>query len=204
MPRSCTGWQSLLDAMEGIAFVVDRSGLVVAAGSRNWNAFARSNGAPELDASAVVGRALFDFVSGGDVRRKLGTLMTRIAADPNGSTVIPFRCDSPGVRRNLRQSIRPIVHDERCTGFVFQSIELEARERPPIDLFDFRAIARRAEREASLPVVVMCSWCQRVRFPPITDGDWYDAEAYYGAGGGSEVSLSHSICDRCETMVGSA
>lgn len=204
MPESCTGWQSLLDAMEGIAFVVDRSGLVTAAGSRNWNAFARSNGAPELDASVVVGRDLFDFVSGADVRKQLGKVMTRIAADPNDFTVIPFRCDSPGLRRNLRQSIRPIVHGESCTGFVFQSIELDARERPPIDLFDFKEIAKRREQEASLPVVVMCSWCQRVRFPPITDGDWYEAEAYYSAGGGSEVGLSHSICDRCATMVGTA
>ncbi len=195
-------YESLLDAMEGIAFVTAVDGTVTAVGARNWNAFARANGAPEMDASTVLGRNLLDFVSGGDVRQRLAKIMAAASAEPAASVVVPLRCDSPGTRRCLRQTVRPLFSGNVCTGLVFQSIELDAQSRPPIDLFDFREDERLRGGDEALPLVVMCSWCQRVRLPTAVEGDgWVEAEEYCEVGGASSVRLSHGICERCSAEI---
>jgi len=194
-------FESLLEAMEGIVFVTTPGGSITAVGARNWNAFAQSNGAAQMSASTVIGRTLFDFISGSDVKEQLGKIMTRSTADSALSVVVPFRCDSPDTRRELRQSIRPIFSQDSCVGLLFQSIELNMQRRPPIDLFDFKKNKQQCAQDASLPIVVMCSWCQRIRYPPIAAKDWIEAEEYYSAGGKSGIRLTHSICDRCSEMV---
>jgi hypothetical protein len=191
----------LLEAMDGIAYLADCSGIVAAVGTRNWNAFAFENGAPELDAASVIGRNILDFISGEEVQQTLKQSMHRASSDRNYRWIAPFRCDSPTCLRNMRQTLSPIFTDESCTGFIFQSIELDSYKRPPIDIYDFKEIERRAVLDSSLPTVVMCSWCLRVRFEPLGTDDWMEAEAYYAAGGRSEIRLSHSICDTCSETI---
>ena len=89
----------------------------------------------------------------------------------------------------------PIYSGGICTGFLFQSVELDSRQRPAIDLFDISAIDQRARPD--YPLIIMCSWCQRFHYPPVTGKDWLEAEAYYAAGGTSKVRISHGICDDC-------
>ena len=82
-------------------------------------------------------------------------------------------------------------------GFLFQSVELNSEQRPPIDLFKFQEIKVRAGQEPDLPTIAMCSWCQKVRHEPTGGSRWLEAEDYYAAGGRSRVRISHSICDEC-------
>lgn len=48
-----------LTQLDGLAFETDRGGKICAIGVANWNFFASENGAPELEAEAVLGRNLF-------------------------------------------------------------------------------------------------------------------------------------------------
>lgn len=193
---------AILQSMDGIAFLTDQKCKITGVGIENWNAFCRANGAPELDADSVIGHSIFKFIAGDDVRQQLRKTMRRISTVRNYRWVAPFRCDSPDCYRSMQQTIRPIFSAESCKGFIFQTIELQSYKRPPIDLFDFKAIEQYAASDESLPMVAMCSWCQRVRFEPVGGKQWMEAEAYYAAGGSSKVSLSHSICEHCiETMM---
>lgn len=188
---------SHLETMEGVTFQTDRSGVIQAIGANNWNAFAVQNGAPELDADAVVGRSLFDFIEGAQVRSQFRQIMERIAQDPNWAWVLPFRCDAPDRERHIRQYLKPVFPNNVCEGFVFQSIEESTQQRPPIALYDFKRLGALARKDRRLPVLNMCSWCQRVQYAPAGGDGWISAEDYYAAGGRSEVSISHVICDDC-------
>jgi hypothetical protein len=187
---------SHLEAMDGLTFETDRNGFIQCIGTSNWNAFAVQNGAPELDAVAVIGHNLFDFIEGAEVQDQLRRIMDQIAQNPNWSWVLPFRCDAPDRERGICQNLRPIFSGQKCTGFTFQSVEQYSRQRPPIDLYDFKKLRKLAKDGSDLPVIQMCSWCQRVH--SLGDGaNWVSAEDYYVAGGRSEVRISHAICDDC-------
>jgi hypothetical protein len=186
-----------LDVMDGLTFETDRNGIIRGIGATNWNAFAFQNGAPEITAEAVLNCCLFDFIAGTQVQDQLRHVMDRIALDPNWSLVLPFRCDSPDRKRNICQYLRPIFSDHVCTGYIFQSIEQHSQQRPPIGLYDFKKSRKLAKDDNHLPVVTMCSWCQRVQSLPALEDQWITAENYYAAGGQSEVRISHAICDDC-------
>lgn len=188
---------SHLDAMDGLTFETDRDGVIQGIGMHNWNAFAQQNGAPELDADAVIGRNLFDFIAGAQVQNQFRRIMDRISQDPNWTWILPFRCDSPGRQRNIRQSLKPIFTGAECTGFVFQAVEQNAQQRPPIGLYDFKRLRKLAQHDRHLPVVNMCSWCQRVQYAPLSGTNWLSAEDYYAAGGRSDVRINHVICEDC-------
>ena len=188
--------ESLIDVLDGISFATDCSGTINAIGTRNWNAFACANDTLNLDAAAVIGSNLFDHISGNDVQSNLRNILQRLSVHPDCSWAMFFHCDAPDVKRRMRQSVRPIFTNEDCNGFLFQSIELDIKRRPPIDLFDFKQMEQQHAENKNLPLVTMCSWCQRVRFDPISN-EWLEAESYYSSGGKSNVRLTHSICEPC-------
>lgn len=187
--------------MDGIVFTTDREGVIQDIGENNWNLFASENGAPELMAEAIVGRCLFDFISGSQVRDALQRIMGRVSEDPNWSWVIPCSCDAPARKRHQRQCLRPVFSETDCVGFLFQTVEIGSQQRPPIGLFDFKRLRGFAEVGIERPTVLMCSWCQRVCYEPISMDNWISAEDYYAASGSSDVQLSHGICDDCEPPI---
>ena len=191
-----------LEHEQGLIFVTERDGTISDIGAMNWDAFAQENDAPELQAVRVLGRNLFDFIEGEQVRNQYRKVLARISEDPNWSWVLPYRCDSPERERAMCQSIRPIFSGDRCTGFIFHSFEQYSRPRPPIDLYNFKAIAKSVRDDPTLPVISMCSWCQRVQCAAISGDHWLKAEDYYAAGGRSNVRLTHGICEQClETTI---
>jgi hypothetical protein len=186
-----------LEALDGIGVAIDTVGTIKTIGATNWNTFALENGAPDLLDHAVIGKNLFDFVLGSDVHAQLREVMRELSTGTRRAWVMSIRCDAPSCKRNLRQAITPMFSDTNCEGFLLHSIELERRQRPPINLFDFREVEQRAHEETNLPTVVMCSWCQRVKCEKISGEGWLEAEDYYAAGGRSAVRISHGICKLC-------
>jgi hypothetical protein len=186
-----------LDTLDGLAFATDRNGIIRAVGANNWDVFSYENDTPELRSDTVIGRDLFSFIKGAQVQDQFKRIMQQVSQDPDWCWVLRNRCDAPDRKRIMRQSIRPVFSADACTGFVFQSVELMSQQRPRIDLFDFRAIQQKAQDNPDLPVVTMCSWCQRVRFAPVSGDAWIEAEDYYAAGGSSNVRLSHGLCPDC-------
>lgn len=191
-------FDQLLDGLDGVAYVIDRDGVIEDIGRRNWNAFARANdGAALLDGTGVIGRSLFDFISGADVafvyQRWVDGLFT--GTRPGGRVI--SRCDAPGVERELMILISPIRGGDGVERVLFQSVTVAEHVRPRLELFDFAA--NRARPQA-LKVLAMCSYCQDVRYPAGSSdqtGAWISAEDYYHKGGGAEVRISHGMCPPC-------
>ena len=89
-----------------------------------------------------------------------------------------------------------IAVGEVQSGFLFQSVILGEAHRPPIDLFDFAGPERLRAQTKDLPIVSMCSYCQKVKDSHHAAGERLEAEEYY-AGGTSKVQINHGICSRC-------
>ena len=186
----------LLDALEGVAYVVDCDGAIVALGEHNWRSFAASGNAADILApGAVIGRNIYEFITGDDVRAYYRERLRRLSFEQGTGMATRIRCDAPSVKRELRLSVMPIWIESSVRGFLFQSIVMNETVRPPIDLFDFQARAR-TTMDDMRPIVRMCSICQRLESPS-ANGVWVEAAEYYQRGGEADVRLSHGICQTC-------
>ena len=193
---------TLLEAMDGIAYVVRPDGRILAYGRYRWDDFAAANGGEGLlDPEAVLGRNLFDFIAGDPVKHAYRQWIDAVLrAEGNHPATFAYRCDAPTVKRTLRMAISRIERGSE-PAVLFQSVLLEATARPPLNIYDLEALLQDARSRLGLPMVTMCSFCQRLRWPPgAADGapaDWIEAERYYAKGGRSEVAISHGICQDC-------
>ncbi|HYN39934.1 MAG TPA: hypothetical protein VES39_11855 [Rhodospirillales bacterium] len=193
--------EALLNSMAGIAYLTDARGTIIDLGRHNWNAFARANGAPELiDGSSVIGHSILDFVAGDEVRDSYRRCFEAIGGERVDHIRLLSRCDSPGVKRKLWLTVRPVHRGASLQGMLVQILVVSEELRPPIDLFDFVALRAAAALDPHRPILGMCSYCQNVRFPAGSvdgDGEWMSAEGYYHRGGNAKVRISHTLCPTC-------
>lgn len=186
----------LLDALEGVTYVTDRSGVIQEVGAAAWNDFAEENGAPHLTVDAVRGRSIFDMVAGEDVRDVYRSMHQAVVSGDRPRACFTFRCDSPGTERLMRMSISRL-HGEQDFGVLYQSQLIRSENRPTMELFSREHLEAAARDDAAARrLLVLCSYCQRV-----TDDDeprrWIEATTYYAEGGSSDVRISHGICADC-------
>jgi hypothetical protein len=190
-----------LGALDGIAYLVDTSGVIVSIGQPNWNKFATENDAPErVNENQVRGRTLLSFVSGHDVQQSYRTYMDALLNGHTREIVFSYRCDAPKVRREMRMAITPLLDDGQPAAILFHSTMLEEFQRPPINLLDTAAMLDAMRENSKLPLVALCSYCHRVRMRA-GDDTWAPVEDYYHNGGAERVRLSHGICPPCFAKV---
>ncbi len=191
--------EEVLDAMDGIAYAVDAEDRIIAVGRRRWDRFAIENGAPELRADSIVGRNLFEFVSGPDMRQAYRDLADRIVS--TGEPAVDCRSlRQPWCRAGTAPVDRSAgPRGQRGRGCCFRPDRRQDRRGRALDIFDFKALLSALKQEADLPIVTMCSFCQRLRRPGAGDDeDWVSAETYYRLGGTSRVRISHGLCADCD------
>jgi hypothetical protein len=150
-----------------------------------FDAFAAANGAAWLTAAAVRGHSLHDYCQGEEVRHLYDVIYARVRRRRE-PTAVPFRCDSPGLRRFMELSVRPLQGE--ALELVATTLREEPRESVP--LLD-PAAPRSGE------IVLMCSWCKRVR----SGVTWLEAEDAVRAlklfDEPGMPLLSHGICSDC-------
>lgn len=117
--------QDILEAMTGIALVIDRELRVVAGGWRNWRAFWRANGGVG-PAPAMCGQDLTLGFSAGAVRSGFRAALTALSAGERGPLRLPFRCDAPGLQRDMLLSVT------RCgtAHMLYHAMPLTEKPRP--------------------------------------------------------------------------
>ncbi len=187
--------QSLLNGLDGTAYVVDSERCFVAIGAPNWRKFAESNdGAALADERELLGRPLMDFIRGHEVRANWLAALDRLDKGAVASVVMPYRCDSPSVHRDMRMAVTAF-DDAGRRYFLFHSVTLAERMRPPISVFDVRGRPA-GSADGPLPLVAMCSFCHSLR-PGEQGEEWVSPEAYYVGGGTSLVDITHSVCPDC-------
>ena len=169
-------------------YSIDRSDVIESV-SEAWLHFAQINGAPELTCEAVVGRSLWEFVSGSDTQSFYRALFHRVRSKEI-EVDLPFRCDSPDLLRFMVLHLRPVSNG---------GLELSGR------------LLRDEKRTRHMPLsndpagdggqrFVMCSLCKRVD----AFGSWITPEVaakwFYVFETAREQEVHHGICDQCQDL----
>ncbi len=151
--------------------------------------FAEENGWD--GAGASLGRTLWDFVAGHEMKKLQRMLLRRVRNEAR-SVELPFRCDGPDVRREM--DIRIAAHGSgRVVMFSARLRSEEARDRtqPMLD--------PHAPRGEGL--LEMCGWCDRF----LIGDEWVEIEeaaARLELFRRSEMpAVSHGICPSCNEML---
>lgn len=189
--------QTILDALAGVAYMVDVDNRILGIGRRGWRLFAVESGALDLaEPEPLIGRDLFDFITGDDVRGAYEYMLGRVRLGEPQIT-LPCRCDAPAVTRDMRMTITPLRRHRAVQAYLFQSITLAEHARPPVRLYEFAG----HDYPDTVPLLGMCSLCERVCPGPHDCSErtapWMEAESYYARGGSSQVRISHTVCPTC-------
>ncbi len=173
---------------EALSYAIDEQDRLIKV-DQGYYRFAEENGWTEAGTS--LGRSLWDYVAGHEMK-KLQRLLVRRIRDEVGNVELPFRCDGPGVRRemNIRIVARP---GGRVVLFSARLRSEETREAPQ-PLLD-------PETPRGSDSVEMCGWCDRFE----VDGEWVEVEE---AARRLELfnrcelpAVSHGICPDCNEML---
>jgi hypothetical protein len=154
-----------------------------------WWQFARDNDASELVPNTVLGRLLWDFIAGDEVRYLYRLILARVRS--SGTVMVtPLRCDAPHVRRFVNLVIIPGEEGR----IQFESHLLREEVREPVELLS--PMAKRADW-----LVRMCAWCKSVHVA----SEWVQVEIAVERLNLFEMSslpgVTHTICPECERRV---
>jgi hypothetical protein len=192
--------QELLDAIDGVTYLVDASGIIRAIGSISWKRFATQNDASELTADSVIGTSVFAGIDGTDVREACERLHDSVCQRQRPVIAYEYRCDAPDVERRMRMSISPVAGRGNVVMALYQSQLVAEAPRLPLGLMSMKDRTVPTEADSSDEPVVLCSFCHDIAWPIGARQEhqiWIAIEDYYRRGGLSEVIVSHGICPRC-------
>jgi len=157
--------------------------------SPEWVRFARENDAPELTEEFVLGKPVEDFITGVETRELYEALFHNLRRRQT-EIMIPFRCDSPTVIRQMNLTLRPLANQ----GIECEGTLLHAQEREPITIL-FRWVQRHDE------LIPICSLCRRLEL----HGEWVDAHEAVVQRRLFSIAplprLSETICPECKSVM---
>jgi hypothetical protein len=191
--------QAILEAMDGIAILIDQSLTIRRIGVRNWKEFWSKNGGAAAEAIPI-GLDITSFFSAGEVRDTYRDLFRQVLRGKRRQVRIDYRCDSAVAKRTMRLCVTHLPEaEEQDFILLYQSTILSQEQRPAIPLFG--ASTAGSER---IDLVKICSICARVQWPAKDDrpqSEWMEPQEYYRRGGEDVVLMSHGFCTPCYEKV---
>ena len=152
--------------------------------------FACQNSGTHLNRASVIGKSLWQFVYGVEVRQIYGMIFKAVRTKQQ-SMVFKFRCDSPATRRWFQLKVAPLQHDE----LMLSIHSIREVTRNPVHILD-----PDVSRGDSL--LTVCSWCIKGRLP--TD-EWVELEEVINRldllGKGPVPPLRHGLCSECHCQI---
>lgn len=151
-----------------------------------WLDFALANEANSLTPEErVLGRSVWSFVAGEESRRLYGLIFQK-ARSLGRPISVPFRCDSPTVRRFMVLKIEPLADGGLHLTGVLERLE----RRPYTPLLDLQT-------KRSKDILEICSACKRVK----TTRGWLEIEdaarELYLFKTTELPQLEHRVCTDC-------
>jgi hypothetical protein len=116
--------------------------------NRKWKEFAQTNGAPELASERVLGESLWRFVAGVEVAQIYQEVFRKVR-EQSVQVVLPFRCDSQELRRDMLMKVLPQSQGQLEIQCLTRSI---LRLTPPLDTD--------LPRKNAVELLTVCSWCK--------------------------------------------
>jgi hypothetical protein len=190
----------LLEALDGVTYLADRDGRVLAVGESAWRDFAAENDATDLGPEKVIGRSLFDMIEGVAVRDVAVRLHEAAWTLRRPRIVYDYRCDAPDEERSMRMNLSAVTPGGEPVAVLYQSQLITSAARVPVALFLRRNAINERLWQRPEHALHLCSYCQLVAWPLGTQGaaaEWIDPVDYYRRGGPPDVALSHGVCPSC-------
>lgn len=173
---------------EALSYAIDEHDHLVKV-DQGYYRFAEENGWTEAGTS--LGRSLWDYVAGEDLK-KIQRLLLRRIRDEVGDVELPFRCDGPDVRREME--IRILARPGGRAVLFSARLRSEEERDVPQPLLDPAA-------PRGTDTLAMCGWCDRFE----VDGEWIEVEEAARRLGLFErpelPALSHGICPDCNELL---
>ena len=165
---------------------IDATNRIVAVNSA-WLQFMRTILPFPIEAQDVIGRPMWDFVSGTQVRQLWEVLFDRVR-NVGAPVFVPMRSDTANLRRVLDVELHPMA--ERSIRQVFELVWTEPR--PRVALFDHS----QPRNEATL---TCCAWCNRIQ---VRLGMWQEIEdaqlTLRIEAAPTLPSLTRGVCSSCK------
>lgn len=160
-----------------------------------WLEFARQNWRADFSPHSLLGATWRAQIADRATLHLYDRLVER-ALELGRPLTVSFRCDAPDLRRYMQMSLLPLPDG----GLEWASRLLRQEPRPPVLLPEVDPVL-------ATELVVMCSWCKKVRVPDwpglatLQAGDWVEVEAvmsfFSEAHAGFYPELSHGACPAC-------
>jgi len=152
-----------------------------------WLAFARENGACRLNLASVVGRPIWDFIADAPTRTLYGEIHDYVRSTGK-PTVVPFRCDSPTLKRYMELTISKfngqLQYESKLT-------RVSAHRR--LSIYD-------RTKERSDESLTMCSMCKRSLIEPAGWQEMEDISLRLRLHDRANVpALRYTVCPQCTT-----
>ncbi len=161
------------------------SELRIVAVDEAWSDFALANDGGDLLPPRPLGRSLLSYIADLPTAHVYRRLFDRVR-QTGQPLAVPFRCDSPKLRRFLELQLQPQIGG----GFLLSTVLLRVEPRPHVSLLD----PSQARADDHL---LMCSWCKQVS----VGGSWMEVE---DAVSGLRLferemlpEITHGICPVC-------
>jgi len=151
----------------------------------DWDSFAMDNGAEGLVSSVVVGTLLRSYIAGDVTRMFVDALLARVRLSGRPA-MIPYRCDSPGIKRCMEMSLAKIGSD-------LVSEHRIVSERVMFPLLSFVAV----EDKRPGDWVRRCSMCNRLT---LRNGENCEPDAFAPAPG-EALRVIYHVCADCQRRV---
>lgn len=169
-----------------VVYLIDRNDILVQVNDQ-WDRFAVHNNSAHLCRQNVIDHSLWTYIQDAATRHVHQTLLSRVRRKRRIRN-LPFRCDSPGLRRYMEMDLLPLERggvEYRC-----RMIREEARDAVPL-------------MEPKVPpsatgYIRMCSWCKKV---DVGHNHWVEIEEAVTSlkllERDSLPPISHTMCDAC-------
>lgn len=173
---------------ERFEYVVDSEDVIVSV-NQAWADFAEDNeGAALVD--RVVGTWLWQHLAGLEVKHLYRSLLERLRE--TGKTArVPFRCDSPGLVRNMVLEVTPLEDG----SVKFSSWIDNQKARPNLEILE---VGREVDPER---FARMCAWCKKV---DVGRDDWRELEEGLAVAGLMTLEripkITHAVCPSCQAL----
>ncbi|MCW5785022.1 MAG: hypothetical protein KIT39_17025 [Nitrospirales bacterium] len=158
--------------------------------NEGWLQFACQNAGGHLNRAYVIGKSIWDFIEGEDLRQIYRHIFKAVRMKQQAA-VFKFRCDSPVCRRYFQLMVSPLPEGE----LMFSTHPIRVVPRDPVLFLD-------PDVERGEPFLTICSWCMKVRLP---NREWVELEEVVNAldllGSPVVPSLTHGICLECQSHV---
>ncbi|MGE3787472.1 MAG: hypothetical protein AB7H03_12590 [Nitrospirales bacterium] len=155
-----------------------------------WLQFACQNDGAHLNRAYVIGKSLWDFIEGEDLRH-LYFQIFRTVRTKHHAMVFRFRCDSPACRRYFLLTIAPLLEG----SLMLSTNSIREELRPPVPVLD-------ADVERGEPFLRICSWCIKACLPT---EEWVELEEATNRldllGDRPVPRLTYGICQECQRSI---